>query len=169
MEVVQKGTKDPRIRISYGTECEGLRRARKRTAGFCAQKGRRPRILVGRIHSTCSDREIKTIAAALADVGFDVDIHSSVQLPYNMARMAVDNDVHAVGLPGTDARNCEFVSQLINALHKEERADIVVAVWEVSQSNQLDRPKKKKRGNLIIFEMETHISVSTRRILEKLA
>ena len=169
MEVVPKGTKDPHIRISYGTEREGIRRTRKRTADFCAQKGRRPRILVGRIHSDSSDREIKTIAAALADVGFDVDIHTSVQRPHNMARMAVENDVHAVGLPGTVARDYEFVSQLINALHKEERADIVVAVWEISKSDQLDRPRNKKPVNLIIFEMETHISVCVGRILEKLA
>ncbi len=169
MRVVQKGAKDPNMRISYGTEREGIRRARKRTAEFCAQKGRRPRILVGRIHSNSSDREIKTIAAALADAGFDVDIHTSVQLPHHMARMAVDNDVHAVGLPGTVARNYEFVSQLINALHKAERADIVVAVWEVFKSDQLDRPKNKRLGNLVIFEMETHISVCVGRILEKLA
>ncbi len=169
MGVVQKGAKDPNIRISYGDEGERIRRTRKRTADFCAQKGRRPRILVGRIHSNSSDREIKTIAAALADVGFDVDIHTSVQRPHNMARMAVENDVHAVGLPGTVARNYEFISQLINALHKEERADIVVAVWEVFKSDRPDRPKNKKRGNLIIFEMETHISVCVGRILEKLA
>ncbi len=169
MRVVQKGAKDPNLRISYGTEREGIRRARKRTADFYAQKGRRPRILVGRIHSDSSDREIKTIATALADVGFDVDIHTSVQRPHNMARMAVENDVHAVGLPGIVARDYEFVSQLINALHKEERADIVVTVWEVFKSDRLDRPKNKKRGNLIIVEMETHISVCVGRILEKLA
>jgi len=124
---------------------------------------------VGRIHSDSSDREIKTIAAALADVGFDVDIHTSVQLPHHMARMAVENDVHAVGLPGTVDRNYEFVSQLIRALHKEERADIVVAVWEVVRSHQPEKSKNRKLENLLVFEMKTHISVSASRILGKLA
>ncbi len=51
------------------------------------------------------DRGAKVVATAFADLGFDVDIGPLFQTPREVARMAVENDVHVVGVsrwpPGT--------------------------------------------------------------------
>ena len=54
---------------------------RKRTASFYENQGRRPRILITRIDPMSADREVKMIATALADMGFDVECLSKAK-PY---------------------------------------------------------------------------------------
>ncbi len=44
------------------------------------------------------DRGAKIIATAFADVGFDVDVGPLFQTPAEAARMAVENDVHMLGV-----------------------------------------------------------------------
>lgn len=151
---VQTDTKIPRIR--------------KHTAEFYTQKGRRPRILVGRMHAERSERELKRIAAALADVGFDIDIHTSVQLPHHLARMAIDNDVHAVGLPGIVGGDYTSVSQLVNALQEEDRADILVLVWEAQKPAPPHQFRNRQLSNLMVFDMQTDIAEVVHRILKGL-
>ena len=163
-----KGNQNANMHAAHIAEREEIQRTRKRTDDFYAQRGRRPRILVGRIHRQGSDREMKTIAAALADVGFDVDIHTSVQAPHHVVRMALDNDVHAVGLSGAFSRDEKFVLQLINMLHKEGRSDIVVAFWDIFVSNLNKRPENDKSGKLVVFETGTPVAMMVGRILEKL-
>ena len=77
------------------------------------------------------DRGIKVVATASADLGFDVDISPMFQTPAEAARMAVENDVHVVGVSSLTAGHKILVPQLIEALKKEGGDDIFVVVGGV--------------------------------------
>ena len=109
----------------YG-DSEIIDSLRKRTAEFEEKEGRRPRILVTKMGQDGHDRGIKVIATAFADLGFDVDISPMFQTPQEAARMAVENDVHLVGVSSLAAGHKTLVPELIAALHKEDGGDILV-------------------------------------------
>ena len=76
-------------------------------------EGRRPRILVAKMGQDGHDRGQKVIATAFADLGFDVDVGPLFQTPAEVARQAVEADVHIVGVslagrraPHAGARRC---------------------------------------------------------------
>ena len=65
---------------------------------FAVAEGRRPRILVAKMGQDGHDRGAKVISTAFADLGFDVDIGPLFQTPREVARHAVENDVHVLGV-----------------------------------------------------------------------
>jgi methylmalonyl-CoA mutase len=109
----------------YG-DSEIIDSLRKRSADFEEKEGRRPRILVTKMGQDGHDRGIKVIATAFADLGFDVDISPMFQTPQEAARMAVENDVHLVGVSSLAAGHKTLVPELIAALNKEDGGDILV-------------------------------------------
>jgi methylmalonyl-CoA mutase len=147
---------------------ERITRIRNRTAGFSEEKGRRPRILITRIHPSETDRVVKTIATAFADMGFDVDINTAVQSPANIARMAAENDVHAVGFAGITVKSKNLISALLKALEENGAADILVAVWTSVQPVNCDTGFSIGSHKLEIFGIETDATVSASRILDSL-
>ncbi|MBW2592647.1 MAG: methylmalonyl-CoA mutase [Deltaproteobacteria bacterium] len=104
---------------------------RKRTDAFFKKQGRRPRMLVTKMGQDGHDRGIKVVATAYADLGFDVDISPMFQTPAEAARMAIENDVHLVGVSSLAAGHKSLVPQLIEALKKEGGDDIKVIVGGV--------------------------------------
>ena len=68
------------------------------STAFEKHDGRRPRILVAKMGQDGHDRGQKVIASAFADLGFDVDIGPLFATPEEVARQAVENDVHIVGV-----------------------------------------------------------------------
>jgi len=100
----------------------------KRTEKFQEKEGRRPRILVTKMGQDGHDRGIKVIATGFADLGFDVDISPLFQTPEEVAKMAVENDVHIVGVSSQVAAHKELVPHLVNALKSEGGDDILVVV-----------------------------------------
>jgi methylmalonyl-CoA mutase len=111
----------------YGKE-EIIETIRKRTEQFQEKEGRRPRILVTKMGQDGHDRGIKVIATGFADLGFDVDISPLFQTPEEVARMAVENDVHMVGVSSLAAAHKTLVPQLVEALKTENGEDILVVV-----------------------------------------
>jgi methylmalonyl-CoA mutase len=111
----------------YG-DSEIIDALRKRTAEFEGKEGRRPRILVTKMGQDGHDRGIKVIATAFADLGFDVDISPMFQTPEEAARMAVENDVHLVGVSSLAAGHKTLVPELMAALKKENGGDILVVI-----------------------------------------
>ncbi len=101
---------------------------RKRTEEFLEKEGRRPRILVTKMGQDGHDRGIKVVATAFADLGFDVDISPMFQTPLEAARMAVENDVHVVGVSTLAAGHKVLVPQLIEDLKAEGGGDVLVVV-----------------------------------------
>ncbi len=100
----------------------------KRTEQFQEKEGRRPRILVTKMGQDGHDRGIKVIATGFADLGFDVDISPLFQTPGEVAKMAIENDVHVVGVSSQVAAHKTLVPRLVEALKSEGGEDILVVV-----------------------------------------
>ena len=105
------------------TEIEEVRR---KCDEFRSRHGRRPRILVAKVGQDGHDRGAKVIATAFADMGFDVDIGPLFQTPEEVARQAVENDVHIVGASSLAAGHLTLVPELKRALRDLGREDILV-------------------------------------------
>jgi methylmalonyl-CoA mutase len=101
---------------------------RKRCDDFAAREGRRPRILMTKIGQDGHDRGVKVVATAFADLGFDVDISPIFLTPEEVAKMAIENDVHLVGVSSLVAGHKMLVPQLIAALKAGGGDDIRVVV-----------------------------------------
>ncbi len=93
---------------------------------FAADAGRRPRILVAKMGQDGHDRGAKVIATGFADLGFDVDVGPLFQTPAEVARSAVDNDVHVVGISSQAAGHTTLVPQLIAELRTAGAGDVKV-------------------------------------------
>ena len=139
---------------------------RKRTASFYENQGRRPRILITRIDPMSADREVKMIATALADMGFDVDINTSVQSPVDIARLASENDVHAVGIPGISDDNRKLISKLITILDFKAGKKILVALWTHYKPDDIPRFTKATSGRVVMFTTDTDTADWANRILD---
>jgi len=136
---------------------------RKRTDAFMEKEGRRPRILVTKMGQDGHDRGIKVIATALADLGFDVDISPMFQTPEEAAKMAVENDVHVVGVSSLAAGHKTLVPQLIAALKKEGGEDIKVVVGGVIPPS--DYGFLEAAGAVGVFGPGTVVTESADKIL----
>ena len=86
---------------------------------FVCREGRRPRILVSNMGKASRDQDTKLIAAIFAEAGFDVDLSPLQQTPQGTARMASENDVHAVCFLGADNQHNIMVTDLVKALKTE--------------------------------------------------
>ena len=98
---------------------------------FEKNDGRRPRLLVAKIGQDGHDRGQKVIATAFADLGFDVDIGPLFSTPEEVARQAVENDVHVVGVSSLAAGHLTLVPELRAALEAQGRGDILIVVGGV--------------------------------------
>src|SRR5213079_1431078 len=98
---------------------------------FATEHGRRPRMLVAKIGQDGHDRGAKVIATAFADLGFDVDVGPLFQTPEEVARQAVENDAHIVGVSSLAAGHRTLVPALIAELQRLGRGDILVVVGGV--------------------------------------
>ncbi len=115
-----------------------FRKAREMVVQFEEEEGRRPRILVAKMGQDGHDRGARVIATALADIGFDVDIGPLFQTPLEVARFAVDSDVHVVGVSSLAAGHKSLVPALIEELHILGREDIAVVVGGVIPAQDYD-------------------------------
>ena len=98
---------------------------------FARTEGRRPRILMAKMGQDGHDRGAKVIATAFADLGFDVDVGPLFQTPREAARMAVENDVHVLGVSSLAGGHSTLVPEVIAELKKLGREDILVFVGGV--------------------------------------
>lgn len=98
---------------------------------FIISFGRRPRMLVAKMGQDGHDRGAKVVATAFADLGFDVDLAPMFSTPEEVARQAVDNDVHIVGVSSQAAGHKTLVPELITELKKLKADEIIVIVGGV--------------------------------------
>ena len=113
-------------------------KARQLTDKFEDKEGRRPRIMVAKMGQDGHDRGAKVIATSFADIGFDVDIGPLFQTPEEAAKQAVENDVHIIGISSLAAGHKTLVPQVIEALEKYGREDIMVIVGGVIPEQDYD-------------------------------
>ena len=98
---------------------------------FAKIDGRRPRILIAKIGQDGHDRGAKVIATSFADIGFDVDIGPLFQTPEEVAKQAVENDVHIIGISSLAGGHKTLVPALIENLKKYQREDMMIVVGGV--------------------------------------
>ena len=133
---------------------------------FERNDGRRPRILIAKIGQDGHDRGQKVIATAFADLGFDVDIGPLFSTPEEVARQAVENDVHIVGVSSLAAGHLTLVPELRAALEAEGRGDIMIVVGGVIPP--ADYPALFEAGAKAVFGPGTNIAEAAADLLVKL-
>ncbi len=139
---------------------------RQRVEAFERLGGRRPRLLVAKLGQDGHDRGARLIASAFADAGFDVDIGPLFQTPEEVARQAVDSDVHAIGVSTQAAGHTTLVPALIDQLRAEQADDIVVVCGGVIP--EADWPALKQSGVALVFGPGTAVLDAIEALLEQL-
>ncbi|MER7004421.1 methylmalonyl-CoA mutase [Dactylosporangium sp. NPDC000555] len=142
---------------------EGVRAA---TDAFAEAEGRRPRILVAKMGQDGHDRGQKVIATAFADLGFDVDVGPLFSTPGEVARQAVEADVHIVGVNSLAAGHLTLVPALRAELAELGRDDILVVVGGVIPPQ--DHDELRAAGAAAIFGPGTVIAAAALDLLEVL-
>jgi len=130
---------------------------------FEKEEGRRPRILVAKMGQDGHDRGAKVIATAFADLGFDVDIGPLFQTPEEVAKDAIESDVHVIGVSSQAAGHKALVPQLIEALRKQKADDILVICGGVIPAQ--DYAFLEREGVAAIFGPGTNIPEAARKVL----
>src|SRR6185503_11337215 len=141
----------------------GVERTRTLVAEFAEAEGRRPRILVAKMGQDGHDRGQKVIATAFADLGFDVDVGPLFQTPGEVARQAVEADVHVVGVSSLAAGHLTLVPELRDALAALDRPDILIVVGGVIPP--ADVPRLKEMGAAAVFGPGTVIAEAAVELL----
>jgi len=131
---------------------------------FATEHGRRPRMLVAKVGQDGHDRGAKVIATAFADLGFDVDVGTLFQTPEEVARQAVENDVHVVGISTQSGGHKTLVPQLVKELEKLGAGDVVVTVGGIIPAR--DYAFLEQAGVKAVFGPGTQIPTAARRVLE---
>jgi methylmalonyl-CoA mutase len=145
---------------------EAFAKTRELADEFAAREGRRPRILLAKMGQDGHDRGYKVIATAFADLGFDVDIGPLFQTPAEVARHAIESDVHVLGVSSLAAGHNTLVPQVIAELKKLGRDDIMVIVGGVIPPQDYDF--LREAGVAGVYGPGTVVPESARAILEML-
>ena len=145
---------------------ESFEKARQLADTFAKKEGRRPRIMIAKMGQDGHDRGAKVVATGYADVGFDVDIGPLFQTPFEVAKQAVENDVHILGVSSLAAGHKTLVPQVIEELKKYGREDIMVIVGGVIPVQ--DYQFLFDAGAVAVFGPGTKISEAAISILEAL-
>lgn len=135
------------------------------TQKFDEQEGRRPRIMVAKMGQDGHDRGAKVVATAFADMGFDVDVAPLFQTPEEVAKQAVENDIHILGVSSLAAGHKTLVPQVVDELKKLGVDDITIVVGGVIP--QQDYEFLYANGADFIFGPGTNLPKSACEILEK--
>lgn len=141
-------------------------KARQLADSFAEKAGRRPRIMVAKMGQDGHDRGAKVIATSFADLGFDVDIGPLFQTPEEAAKQAVENDVHVLGVSSLAAGHKTLIPQVMEALEKEGRNDILVVAGGVIPKQDYDF--LYERGVVGVFGPGTKIARAASDILNLL-
>ena len=136
------------------------------TQKFEEEEGRRPRIMVAKMGQDGHDRGAKVVATAFADMGFDVDVAPLFQTPEEVAKQAIENDIHILGVSSLAAGHKTLVPQVVEELKKLGADDITIVVGGVIP--QQDYDYLFANGADHIFGPGTNLPKCAVEILEKM-
>ena len=126
----------------YGKHFEGdedFMNVTKKVNIFEEENGRRPRVLVVKMGQDGHDRGAKIVATSFADMGFDVDMGPLFQSPKDVAKDAIENDVHAIGVSTLAAGHKTLVPELMKSLKEiDPKSKIIVFVGGVIPEQDYD-------------------------------
>lgn len=140
--------------------------ARNLADEFAEHFGRRPRIMVAKMGQDGHDRGAKVVATSYADMGFDVDIAPLFQTPAEVAKQAVENDVHILGISSLAAGHKTLVPEVVEELKKYGRDDMFIVVGGVIPKQDYDY--LYQHGAHAIYGPGTNLANSAIDILVKL-
>jgi methylmalonyl-CoA mutase len=143
---------------------EGFDNIRADVMEFAETAGRRPRMLVVKMGQDGHDRGAKVIATAFADIGFDVDVGALFQTPEEVAREAIENDVHVVGVSSLAGGHKTLVPALIDELGRLGAGDILIVCGGVVPVQDYDF--LIGQGVTAIFGPGTRIPTAAAEIME---
>ena len=144
----------------------GVAAAQRAVEEFAEAEGRRPRILVAKMGQDGHDRGQKVIATAFADLGFDVDVGPLFQTPGEVARQAVEADVHVVGVSSLAAGHLTLVPALRSELDALGRPDLMIVVGGVIPAQDFD--ELRAAGADAIYPPGTVISAAAVELIAQL-
>ncbi|RXM50957.1 MULTISPECIES: methylmalonyl-CoA mutase [unclassified Chryseobacterium] len=144
---------------------EYFEKALNLTQKFEEEEGRRPRIMVAKMGQDGHDRGAKVVATAFADMGFDVDVAPLFQTPEEVAKQAVENDIHILGVSSLAAGHKTLVPQVVGELKKLGADDITIVVGGVIP--QQDYEFLYANGADFIFGPGTNLPKCAVEILER--
>ena len=145
---------------------ESFEKARKLADDFAELEGRRPRIMVAKMGQDGHDRGAKVVATSYADMGFDVDIAPLFQTPAEVAKQAIENDVHILGVSSLAAGHKTLVPEVVKELKALGREDVYIVVGGVIPRQDYDF--LYANGAHSIFGPGTNLAESAIEVLENL-
>lgn len=119
-------------------ENKNFKKALNLSDKFSKIQGRRPRIMIAKMGQDGHDRGAKVVATSFADLGFDVDVGPLFQTPKEVAKQAVENDVHILGISSLAAGHKTLVPKVLKELKDYGREDILVIVGGVIPQQDYD-------------------------------
>jgi len=119
-------------------EDDNYQKIKQRVVDFQKSNGRRPRILIAKMGQDGHDRGAKVVATGLADLGFDVDLSPLFATSKEVAKQAIENDVHFVASSSLAAGHKTLIPELILELKKENAEDILVIAGGVIPRQDYD-------------------------------
>ncbi|MDP1819364.1 MAG: methylmalonyl-CoA mutase family protein, partial [Acidimicrobiales bacterium] len=143
---------------------KGFEAVQSEVAAFAQEAGRRPRLLMAKMGQDGHDRGAKVVGTAFADLGFDVDFGPLFETPAEVARAAVENDVHVVGVSSQAAGHKTLVPQLIEELATAGAGDILVVCGGVIPPQ--DHQFLADAGVVAVFGPGTNIPEAAGRVIE---
>ena len=150
-----------------GQSSEITAEAREAAQRFETAEGRKPRVFVAKVGQDGHDRGQKVVSSAFGDLGWDVDIGAMFATPEEVAKIAIENDVHIVGVSSLAAGHLTLVPQLKEALAKGGRPDIQIVVGGVIPPD--DVPTLLEMGAIRVFTPGTMIAESALDLVNELA
>ncbi|MER9679228.1 methylmalonyl-CoA mutase [Mesorhizobium sp. M0184] len=141
-------------------------RLQDKIVAFEEKSGGKPRILVAKMGQDGHDRGQKVIATAFADLGFDVTVGPMFQTPDEIARLAVEHDVHIVGASSLAAGHLTLIPELRLALKKLGREDMLIVAGGVIPPQDYD--SVRQAGATEIFPPGTVIPEAAERLMDRL-
>jgi methylmalonyl-CoA mutase len=138
--------------------------ALNRVKNFAKNEGRNPRILVAKMGQDGHDRGAKVIASGFADLGFDVDVGGLFSTPEEVARQAIDNDVHIVGVSSLAAGHKTLVPALKKVLKAQGGDHILLVCGGVIPNEDYDF--LLSNGAAVVFGPGTKVTYACTKIID---
>jgi methylmalonyl-CoA mutase len=135
-----------------------------RVEDFARRHGRRPRILIAKLGQDGHDRGQKVIASGLADLGFDVDLGPLFTTPEEVARHAVESDVHLVGVSSQAGAHLALLPELRAALVAEGAGDVKLVCGGIIPD--ADRAALAQAGVALVFGPGSRVADAASQMLD---
>ena len=147
----------------FGDDAE-WRALRARIENFAKAEGRQPRILIAKLGQDGHDRGQKVVASGLADLGFDVDLGPLFTTPAEVARQAIENDAHVIGISTQAGAHLTLLPELVRLLVAAGASDVIVVCGGIVP--EADRAALESAGVRGVFGPGSRVPDVAARLLE---